>query len=152
VLVLDIHLPERVWTRFTDFAISAWDSTGRLVAQHPLNYAVGRQEVAVDSLRGAPLEIELFPAFALPNDTTTWEASVRLSFVADRPLGAEPPQSLRPEPDQPAVIALPAPDTTVAWPEGFTPLIEATAQCEDGPPAARRGPLPAAGTAPGATR
>jgi hypothetical protein len=145
-LVLDVTLPERIWTRFTDFALSIWDSAGRLVAQQPLNYAVTRHQIAVDSLRNARLEVELFPAFALAGDTTRWRASVRVSFVADRALGPEASRSLRPEPDRPAALPLPALGA-VALPEGFAPLIEATAQPEDGVPATRRGSVPGAGPA-----
>jgi hypothetical protein len=140
-MVLDVELAESVWTRFTDFALSTWDSAGRLVAQQPLNYAVSRQHVTVDSIRNAPLVVELFPAFALPGDSTTWAASVRVSFVA-RHAFQETAQTLRPGPDQPAAIPLPVP--ALDLPDGFFPLLETTAQTEDGI-ASRRGRLPVAG-------
>ena len=151
-LVLDVRVPPRLWPRFTDFALSVWDSAGRLVAQQPLNYAVGRHQIAVDSLGGALVEVELFPAFALPNDTATWEASVGLSFVAAAPLATEPLQKITAEPDRPAAVLLPALSPAVVLPEGFAPLVEATARPEEGAPASRRGPLPGGAPGPGATR
>jgi subtilisin family serine protease len=151
-LVVDVRLPERVWTRVTDFALSAWDSAGRLVMQQPLNYAVGRHQIPVDSVPDQRLEIELFPAFALPDDTTAWEASVRLSFVAANPLDADPPRAVRPGPDHPAVITLPPLGAAVPMPDGFSPLLEATAQPEEGAPSARRGSISSATGVPGATR
>jgi len=151
-LVLDVRVPPRLWPRFTDFALSVWDSAGRLVAQQPLNYAVGRHQIAVDSLGGALVEVELFPAFALPNDTATWEASVGLSFVAAAPLATEPLQKITAEPDRPAAVLLPALSPAVVLPEGFAPLVEATARPEEGAPAGRRGPLPGGAPGPGATR
>jgi hypothetical protein len=151
-LVLDVRVSPRLWPRFTDFALSVWDAAGRLVAQQPLNYAVGRHQVAVDSLDGALLEVELFPAFALPHDTSTWDASVGMSFVAASPLATEPPQTLTADPDRPVAVLLPALSPAVPLPDGFAPLVEATARPDHGAPATRRGPLPGGAHGPGATR
>lgn len=151
-LIVDVRLPERAWTRFTDLALSVWDSAGRLLGKQPLNYAVSRYELPVDSLREVAIEVELFPAFALADDTTTWDATVGLSFLTAEPLGAEASEALTADPDRAAALTLPSWPPGLALPDGFTPLIEATAQPDAGAPAARRGPVPGALPAPGATR
>jgi hypothetical protein len=151
-LVLDVAVSPGAWPRFTDFALSVWDSAGRMVSQQPLNYAAGRHEVAVDSLGGALVEVELFPAFALVRDTTTWVATVGLSFVAAASLGPESAGSLTAGPGEGASLAVPPFPAGVALPDGFAPLVEATARPDEGAPATRRGRVPARPHAPAGTR
>jgi subtilisin family serine protease len=150
-LVVDVALPEKLWTRVTDFALSVWDSTGALIGEQPLNYAVTRHSVTVDTLAGALLEVELFPAFALKADTSTWSASVELSFLATEPLAAEEPRKVAVESGKPAVLTTPGVPPGVSLPDGFVPLLETTARPDEGAATARRGPVSAAAGNP-ATR
>lgn len=84
-MVIDVQLPGSLWSRFTDFGVSVFDSTGQLISEGPLNYAFGRQEVALEKTGGA-LTVELFPAWALPDPGAAWEAEVRVQFLAAAPL------------------------------------------------------------------
>jgi hypothetical protein len=148
-LVLDVQLPERVWTRLTDFALAVWDATGRLVAQHPLNYALSRNTVSVTGARGQVLDVELVPAFALPGDDSAWDATLGLAFLAGEPLAIDRVPELRIPHDRPAFIPVPTLGPTVIVPEGFVPLVEVTARTSGASPAARRDP--AGPPTPGAT-
>jgi hypothetical protein len=150
-LVVDVALPEQLWTRVTDFALTVWDSTGALIGEQPLNYAVGRHSFTVDTLAGAQLEVELFPAFALKGDTSTWSASVDLSFLAAEPLAADPTRKVSVESGKPAVLPAPAMPAGLSLPDGFAPLLETTARPEEGAAASRRGAVSAGAGSP-ATR
>src|SRR5437899_12350913 len=74
----------------TDFSLTAYDSTGQQLrgGNHPMNYAFGRLGVTLpDSLKGKPVVIELYPAFArLPGHS--WKGSARIRFLGlDEPVG-----------------------------------------------------------------
>lgn len=150
-LELDVRVPEALWPRLTDFALSVWDSAGRLVAQHPLNYALARERVAVDTLRGRALEVELLPSFAVPGEAPDWEATVQLSFLTAAPLALETVRALTVMPGAPSAVPLPALPDAVLFPVGFDALLEVTATPGAGAPATRRLTL-AVDAHPGATR
>jgi hypothetical protein len=74
----------------TDFSITAYDSTGQQLrgGNEPMNYAFGRLSVTVpDGLKGTPITIELYPAFAkLPGHS--WQGTAQVRFLGpDEPIG-----------------------------------------------------------------
>jgi hypothetical protein len=92
-----------------------------------------------DSLRGIPLTIEFFPAFArLP--THAWRGTARVRFVGpDEPLGDA--TSLSVVAGGRSVIRLPnAP--ALDLPEGYGPLIETRVTTSTGSVSARRTMVP----------
>ncbi|HTY05492.1 MAG TPA: S8 family serine peptidase [Gemmatimonadales bacterium] len=122
---VDVEMPRAQWGRFTDFGVTVFDSSGQLLNDGPLNYAVGRQAFDVPvGAAGAPAMIELFPALALTEHAQPWQATVRIRFLLDSGGVTGPSRSI-------AVVAggRSAVDAgTVAppaLPEGFHPLLDA---------------------------
>lgn len=121
---VDVQMPRVQWDDFTDFGVTEFDSIGQQVSQAPLNFAFGRHAFALPAaLQGAPLTIELLPAFARAGRARPWRAVVRVRFLLAQ---AEPygggavvsavaggrtalPQGKPPE---------------LALPDGFAPLVE----------------------------
>jgi hypothetical protein len=129
-LMVDVRLDSAVWPHITDFAVSLWDSTGALVAEMPLDHRAGRHYVGVDSLTTRALALELLPAFALPDDSTRWSATVTVAFLAAQPSGLiETRLDIPPATPVPVVWRMPA----GTGPEGFDPFVEVTARPADGP-------------------
>jgi subtilisin family serine protease len=135
---VDVDLPPALWDEFTDFALTAFDSTGEQVrgGNVPLNYAFGRMSFSLpDSLLGTPILVELFPAFARPPGHS-WQARVRVRFFGpDEPVGESGPLSV--VPGGRSMIKLPAPPK-LDLPDGFTALIETRVTTLTGAIAARR--------------
>jgi hypothetical protein len=125
--VVDVAMPREQWNEFTDFGVTDFDSTGQQVGQGALNYAFGRHAVLVPAaLRGHPLTVELFPAFARENGARPWRASVRIRFLLaePRPLGGGAEISV-PTGGRTAVRLPSAPSPgELPLPEGFGPLVE----------------------------
>jgi tripeptidyl-peptidase II len=87
-----VQMPGAQWNRFTDLGVTVFDSVGQQVHATPMNYARGRQSFDVPPrLAGHAALIELFPAFAAPNSSEAWRATVRVRFFEDSltPLGAD---------------------------------------------------------------
>jgi subtilisin family serine protease len=83
---VDVEVARDQWERFTDFALTVFDSTGEIVANLPQNYAFGRLAFAIPpERRGMGLLLELFPAYADPAERASWSARVRVRFLAERP-------------------------------------------------------------------
>lgn len=83
-LVIDAEMPKLEWSRFTDFAVTLYDATGRIVKAEPLNYADGRMRVDLPaSLRGQTLTLRMTPALASGADPGGWTLKVRLRLFAD---------------------------------------------------------------------
>jgi len=119
-----VEMPRPQWELFTDFGLSVYDSSGQQVDAAPLNYATGRELFDVPAaLAGHAATVELFPAFARPDSSPPWQASVRIRFFTDSLEAAGAVRSLD-------VVAggrgvLPAVSVpAMALPDGFTPLIE----------------------------
>lgn len=144
---IDVAMPREQWNLFTDFGVTVFDSTGRQVAAEPMNYAVGRQQIAVKpAMAGQAWTVELYPAFARAGVSQSWRATVRVRFLLDAPRPAGSPSDLSVVSGGRAVLALPGPPLLVA-PEGFEPLLEVTATPAGGGsavPALRREPVAAA--------
>lgn len=83
---VDLELPVERWEEFTDFGLTVFDSAGQIVKTTPVNHAVARQRFDLpEALRGHPLTVELFPAYAWPDRTPSWNALVRVRFLTATP-------------------------------------------------------------------
>jgi hypothetical protein len=77
-------MPPEQWGRFTDFGVSVIDADGRIVAKHPLNYAVGRLQVPLPQGHGdLPLRLNLLPGLAEPGSTEAWTLATSIRLYAD---------------------------------------------------------------------
>ena len=143
---VDVEMAREQWDDFTDFGVTDFDSSGQQVGQGALNYAFGRHAVdarATAALKGRPLTVELFPAFARYNGAHPWRATVRVRFLLAQPRAAGGGTDVPVVPGGRAVIPVGRPPE-LALPEGFTPLIEVRIHPSDGVgvDAVRRLPLP----------
>jgi hypothetical protein len=124
---IDVQLPPSHWNQFTDFGVTAFDATGRIVTTEPLDYAFGRHSFDLDSTRATDvLLIELFPAYAWTDRAPPWRATVTLRFLLldARPLGGGAAVTVVPG----GRARLPSPNAPpLAVPEGFAPLVEVSA-------------------------
>ena len=126
-VVVDILMDRTQWSRFTDFGVTLFDSSGRQIEKEPLNYAFGRLQASLsESHANMPVELALFPGFADPEGVEPWtlRASIRLyadsavSLPRANPAGAS--VSVAPGRNASAVFQLPS----SPWPlgDGFFPL------------------------------
>jgi subtilisin family serine protease len=121
----EIAFSRALWPQVTDVGVSVWDSSGYLVAEGPLNYAVGRQQIAVNPGTHPVLDLEIMPGFARPDARAVWEADVTVAFLAapDSPL--TPPATLPLELPVGSSATLPWTDDSLAWlPAGLDVLTE----------------------------
>ncbi|HEX2451322.1 MAG TPA: S8 family serine peptidase [Gemmatimonadales bacterium] len=82
--VVDVTMDPRQWARFTDFGLSAIDADGRILAKHPLNYAIGRLQVPLPRGHGdMPLRLHLLPGLADPRSTEPWTVVATVRLYAD---------------------------------------------------------------------
>jgi tripeptidyl-peptidase-2 len=82
--VVDVSMPKEQWERFTDFGVSVLDADGRLLAKHPLNYAVGRLQLPLPQGHGdLPLRLHLLPGLAEPASTEAWSVVTSIRLYAD---------------------------------------------------------------------
>lgn len=155
-LVVEVRLPQGTWGRYTDFGVTVFDTSGAQVGQGPLNYVIGRKKIQLKPYhRNQTLSVELFPAFARLEPPPRWEATVKLSLLAARPVdlrlpgmdtvvtsslaapadtaasadsaGAAQAMKLEVAPGREVGIQFtPVPDDPVI-PSGFSPLIEVAA-------------------------
>jgi hypothetical protein len=144
--IVDVAMAPEQWDDFTDFGVTDFDSTGQQVGQGALNYAFGRHTVdahALPALRGRPLTVELFPAFARYSGAHPWRATVRVRFLLAEPRSLSGGTDLRVVAGGRAVVPLARPPE-LALPQGFTPLVEVRIHPSDGigSDAVRRLPLP----------
>src|SRR4029077_5584498 len=111
-----------------------------------LNYAFGRHAVdprATAALRGRPLTVELFPAFARYNGPHPWRATLRVRFLLAQPGPAGGGPDGRVQPGGRTVVPVGRPPE-LALPEEFSPLVEVRIHPADGigVDAVRRLPVP----------
>ena len=135
---VDLDLPPELWDELTDFSITVYDSTGQQVrgGNEAVNYAFGRLSFAFpDSLAGAPLTVEFYPAFArLPGHA--WKGTARVRFLGpDEPVGEGGDVSV--VAGGRAVLRLPSPPA-LELPDGFGTLIETRVTTLTGAVSARR--------------
>ncbi|PYP20951.1 MAG: hypothetical protein DMD53_09240 [Gemmatimonadetes bacterium] len=145
--MIDVQMPRKQWDEFTDFGVTDFDSTGQQVGQGAMNYAFARHSFGVaPGLRKAPVTIELFPAFARDGGAQPWRATVRVRFLFRDPQPFGGARDVTVVAGGRAVAPLTQPPL-LALPEGFTPLVEVSAQAPGGgtgADAVRRVPLSAA--------
>ena len=138
---VDVQLPPELWDEFTDFTVTAYDSTGQQVpgGNEAVNYAFGRLSFELPAwLAGGPLTVELYPAFARTTGHP-WRGAVQIRFLGPlKPAGGGADLSVvaggraalaLPDPPPPAALALPA---------GFGALVETRVTAAGGAEAARR--------------
>jgi hypothetical protein len=135
---VDIDLPAALWDELTDFSITVYDSSGQQVrgGNIAVNYAFGRLSFAFpDSLGGAPLTVEFYPAFAkLPGHA--WRGSSKIRFLGpDEPVGEG--GNLSVVAGGRAVVRLPS-SPPLELPAGFGTLIETRVTTLTGAMSARR--------------
>lgn len=144
-MVVEVALPVSLWTQLTDFGVTVFDAEGRKIKDGPLNYAVGRLELELDSTRsGRPLTVELFPGFAHLEAPASWSAHVRVAFVRREPVPLTVPgessaaRLILPPASAGRVRFAAAPADSVPDGDG-TPLIEVRAEVWPGVGSVRRG-------------
>ena len=135
---IDLQVPPELWDELTDLSVTVYDSSGQQVHQgnKPMNYAFGRIDLPVtDSLVGAPLTVEFYPAFArLPGHA--WRGTATVRFLGpDEPAGEGGALSI--VAGGRSVIRVPNPPA-LELPEGFGTLLEARVTTPAGSVAARR--------------
>jgi hypothetical protein len=130
--VVEIELPASLWNLLTGFGVTEFDSTGQQLAENPLNYRFGRQEIRLPSrVIGGSLVIELAPAFTRLEAATAWEGSLRVRFQLPYPesLGGENTVTVV---SGGRVTLAPPTGITLPLPPGFAPLIETTVRRSPG--------------------
>ena len=135
-VVVDITMDRAQWSRFTDFGVTLFDSTGRQIEKKPLNYAFGRLQAKLPDNHGdLPVELGLFPGFADPKGDENWtlRASIRLyadSGVALEPVG-QPDSTITVPVGKSATATFSLPSSP--WPlgDGFFPLAVLVARAEE---------------------
>jgi hypothetical protein len=121
---IDVTMDPAQWSRFTDFGLTLYDSSGHQIGKSPLNYALGRLQVDLpDSERTHPVEVVLTPGFADTTSTERWTANVSIRLYGDSSHVA----TSRGEPAKlsaasTATSTLPLPAVPVALGDAFFPL------------------------------
>ena len=138
---VDVTFPVEQWRRFTDFAVTLFDSTGEIVANTAQNYAFGRLSFNVPAaLAGSTLVLELFPAYAAPDEQAPWHAAVAVRFLARTPATLSSGASVNVVPGgRVRVPNAERAEAGLAVPAGYRPLLEATVRPTHGGPAVLRG-------------
>ena len=146
--VLDISVPDTLWERVTDFGLRLRDAAGGTLSDEPLDYAVVRRTVVLDSTaRGGPLVIELRPAFAQAPGTS-WRAAVRVTFLQAHPTALALPGGatgarLTLRGGETVALEFAPLRADAEIPAAFARLVEVVAQPREGPAADRAGPVSA---------
>jgi len=89
-----------------------------------MNYAFGRHGFDVPAgLKGHPMTVELFPAFARESGARPWRARVRVRFLLRQPTTASEGTPITVVAGGRAAVPL-GRTPLVAVPQGFAPLVE----------------------------
>lgn len=89
-LVIDLAMARESWPIFTDFGFTVVDAAGQLMGKAPLNYALGRLAIDIDSTHsGQEATLILAPAPAERMDRT-WEGRLSIRFLAESPELVDP--------------------------------------------------------------
>lgn len=124
-LEVDVSMEREQWGRFSDFGVTVLDSTGRQLAQDPLEYAFGRlSTVLPDGHGGTGAELTLFPGFADPADDRPWSLTATVRLYADSAVAVAPTDSgeVSLGPGQRASVRFQLPPAPWPMPQGFAPL------------------------------
>ncbi|HET8622220.1 MAG TPA: S8 family serine peptidase [Gemmatimonadales bacterium] len=135
--VVDVSMDPRQWPRFTDFGVSVIDQDGRILAKHPLNYAIGRLPVPLPRGHASlPLRVHLLPGLAEPGSAEPWTVVATIRLYGDSAValgaGASGSHRLRLAPRESLAARFERADSPWPLPERFDPLgvIVATARAE----------------------
>jgi tripeptidyl-peptidase-2 len=124
-LEVDVSMDREQWGRFSDFGVTVLDSTGRQLAQDPLEYAFGRlSTVLSDGHGGTGAELTLFPGFADPADDRPWSLTANVRLYADSAVAVAPTGSgeVSLGAGQRASVRFQLPSAPWPMPQGFVPL------------------------------
>lgn len=127
-LVVDAVMPRAQWSRFTDFALTLYDASGRIVKAEPMNYSDGRMQAELPAeLAGQTLTLRITPALADPGDAGTWSLQVRVRLLANEivPLEVASDEEQRTvylTPGRVAATRFLMPEAPWTLPDGFFPL------------------------------
>jgi hypothetical protein len=126
-VVVDASMPPDRWGRFTDFGVSVIDAAGRILAKKPLNYAVGRLELALpEGHADLPLRIHLLPGLAEPGSSEPWVLATSIRLYGDSGVtltaGVESSHHLRLAPGETLAATFGQVRTAWSLPPGFDPL------------------------------
>ncbi len=131
--VIDVQMPREQWEEFTDFGVTEFDSTGQQAGQGALNYAFGRHGFEVPAtLKGHPLTVELFPAFAHECGAHPWHATVRVRFLLREGQPAGDGRDVTVVAGGRTALELPQ-LSEIVLPDGFAPLLELRLRAAPGP-------------------
>lgn len=134
-VIVETTMDPAQWERFTDFGVTLFDSAGKQLGTEPLNYAIGRLQVAFPAGHGVmPVRIGIFPAFADSADAArSWSVRASIRLYADSAITLEAESG-----DVPVSVTLPPRGTATvrfrlppsAWPmgDGFFPLAAIVAE------------------------
>ncbi|MGH7628555.1 MAG: S8 family serine peptidase [Gemmatimonadales bacterium] len=125
--VVDLSMNPEQWGRFTDFGLSVIDADGRILAKHPLNYAVGRLQVPLPQGHpDLPLRLHLLPGLAEPGSAEPWTAVASIRLYADSGIpvtaGVTASHRLRLAPGETMAAAFEGVRSPWPLPERFDPL------------------------------
>ncbi len=126
-LEVDVAMDRAQWGRFTDFGVTVRDSTGKQLAQDPMEYSFGRlSTVLPDGHGGVRAELTLFPGFADAADDRPWSATMTIRLYADSAVTVAPVAGGGAEttigPGQRVSVRFRLPPSPWAMPQGFAPL------------------------------
>jgi subtilisin family serine protease len=143
-MVLEVELPPDYWPGITDFGVTLFDTTGAKLVDNPLNYALGRQKLALDTLDyGGDLLVELLPAYAHLQPQPSWTGELRVEFLLREPLPldttAAATEQLRLASLEEKRVSLPPVPAGFILPRGFDPVVEVIALTSTGLTTVRRG-------------
>ena len=134
-VVIETTMDPAQWERFTDFGVTLFDSAGRQLGTEPLNYAIGRLQVAFPTGHAdMPVELGLFPGFADPADTArSWTVRTSIRLYADSAVtlaaaSGEVPVTLRLPARGSAGPRFVLPDSMWRLGDGFFPLAAIVAE------------------------
>ncbi len=123
-LVIDLEMARESWPTFTDFGLTVIDAHGQQIGKEPLNYALGRLTVDLDSTQaGQDATLILAPAPADRIDRT-WEGRLAIRFHAESPVLVDPvdPADFSLTTGQTRSIRFVLPKSPWPLPSGFFPL------------------------------
>jgi hypothetical protein len=137
-MVVDVRFNPALWNLITDFGLTVFDTTGQQLSRGPMNYPINRQIVKIDSPhRNAPLEIELFPAFAHLRAEPSWGADVRIAFLRPAPRRLPAQDSSQVTIEAGGTVTIHAASDTSSLPADLRRLIRVRALPAGGPAAVR---------------
>ena len=127
-LLVDVRMPPQDWARFTDFAVTLYDQSGRIAAKEPMNYSDVRLRTELaESLAGQTLTLRLTPALADTADTSVWNLDIRFRLYSDTPVAldvsaGEDTRTVQLTPGGRAAVRFQMAASPWPLPDGFFPL------------------------------